>query len=380
MTAELPPPLADLAAQYDQLYDAAQAGHISHADALTALAALTCSDAAGRVWAINPEGEFTAADYPGAPSVPVDPATFAAAAPAAAPQAAQPMFAPPGPWDTAATPAMPAPAAAPAPVDDAAGWPGVDTAHHGPSATPSGWGASWDDPGADAVDDSGDAMFAGLLTPPQVPGGGQSGPTAAGGFAPARSLRDAEAGSPGLVGRLTGLLPSGVAGKLPSAGFLGRNRGLVAVVLVGLVILIAAIAHSGGTPATKLPSASGSTSGSSSASAMPTTGSAPVTALPTADDFARVRSALVSGKRDVASSVLAGSTDEATAAGMTAYFYGADKTGIDLAAGPAAADGATGAVQTWTLSDHATHKPLGQLTVHWSRTSTGWKLAAAPAH
>lgn len=357
MTAELPPPLADLAAQYDQLADAAESGHIAHADALAALAALGVVDAAGQVWGLNAEGEFTCAEYPGAPAVPADPTMFTL-------EYLEPEPTPPGPWG-------------PAPGD------AHDGDQQGPSVTPHGmpapsWGAAWGTDGDD--EDLGD-----LLTPPQVPAGGRpaafdSGFDAGPAIRPrmGRSVHDADRPN-GLAARLRRALPQGISSKLPAGSSVWQNnKALLIVLAAGAVLLILLMWHSNSGPSTALPSGTAPVAGDP---AMPVdagqTAKAQHTALPTADDATRVTSALSSGQRATAAGVLATTVDTPTIANLTAYFYGAAKTGLDIGAGPAAAEG-SGAVQQWTVSDHDTHVKVRTITVHWVFSGTAWKLSGPP--
>lgn len=354
MTVDLPQALADLAANYDRLYDDAEAGHISTDDALAALHALGVLDAAGQVWGLNASGEFTVAAYAGADITVADPAAFALTA-----------VETPGDWDTRLVDEQDSGN----PHDDRRG-PSVSP-HAGP-ITDNGW-----DDGAYTEDDQ--DSFGALLTPPSGHTAAEYG-TGDEPRARTRSLSDVESGPAGLAARLTSKLPAGLGARMPNAStILANNKPLLAVVGVGAVLLLAVtLHHNPSAPATKAGSAV--PTASQPAPVMPTTtlsaaGTTKATALPTADDLARVRSALSSGHRDRVVAALATKTDTATVANMTAYFYGAAKTGIDIGAGPAAANG-KGAVQTWTLTDHSTHVTLRTLTVHWVRAAGVWKLTA----
>jgi len=400
MTAPLPAELSRLDADYNNLIDNVEAGHTSIDDALSVLAAMTATDASGAVWAINGDGDFVRAPYPGAPAAVTDPSEWFTPG---TPQPTMPAITFPMPHPQ--TPVAPAgPPVAPPPFAPGAHQPPTMSST-APSAGPARPAGGWDDD----VDDM-------LTQPPARDQWGapveQPAPAAAGFTAPAPlSVDDMNpAGEPAgrwtrranRDGRSTARPLS--TSDAPTARHTNplletllekaRQNVLVLGILgVGALVLIVMTArgdHSGSNQPNTLPTGAptsslsaplptmptGSTSSHTKTSAAVAPPSTTVTSTaPTTAQARAVISALMTGKKNDVAALAATGPDRVTLDRVTALWAGAKQLGLAVTPTPAAASGA-GAVQNWAVYDGSVKVATVHIT--WVQVDKAWKLADLP--
>lgn len=369
----VPPELIRLGQSYDALVSNAEAGHISHADALATLAGLTATDASGAVWGLNADGDYVRSQYPGAPAQVSDPSMFAqAGAPAPAP------FQAPGAFPQQGMPAAPAvpgpPVAQPTMSFPSPPGPVTQPAQPAqPQAAPMAFQGAPHDPFA--APPQGFYPEAGLPSaanpiPDPHHHSTKKAPTKE---APTKSISDAGKPSPF----------AGVFGKVRQ--LVGGNLVLVGIVVVGIVLFgVLSLQSKGADPgSTTLPSGTSETTDPALAGdgtgsdELPADGSQDpaVPSLPSKAMATQMYSALASGKRDLVAGTTASKPDATVAALAAAEWAGARQIGLTVTPGAAVAQG-QGAVQTWTVADGSTTAATVKVT--WVLAGETWKLAQLP--
>lgn len=373
----LHPDLEALAARYRDLHAAASAGHITPDDALATLNGLSVTDGTGAVWKINHNGEFTRAQFAGAPTAVSDPGAYVGpetvtSNPETGAFNVGPQQAPTSPtWDeNAPVGGFGTPAGGfgdPFPTT---------TAHHTPTG---GFGTPPQAPDGGSPFDPAPTPAAGTpatdptLHSPFAPGAVHSGATAPAG----RSLFDESATHrPTVISRVLETLK--------------RNKFLVIIAAVAL-IFVANKVLAGSETGTKIPhstpTAASTPDDGSTPAALPTdpaeeptagtTPQAPAAALPSGDDVAKVVTALTSGDRTLIAKQIVGAPDAALVAHAAALYAGLKKAGLTLDTG-ATAPGteANTALQNWTITSGST--TLLSTPVTWVKQGTGWVLSDVP--
>lgn len=370
----LHPALQKLSDEYDQLVAGAEAGHIEHADALAALSGMSVTDAAGAAWAINADGNFVRAPFPGAPAQPSDPAYFATTATAPTPNfpgapVIQQPAATPGPLPTVGGPAPTHPAQSP-PVPLAPS-PGPVPQQF---AAPTPWQpATVPAPAQPSV-----------YTPPPTPGmPSASTPlhmpthTAAAPVEPdPEQVKKARRHTRSLAKTEGPRRGDQVAQRLRD--FASRNRVLLGILMAGVAVMVGMNFMSDRT-ATNLPSAAPTSAAQQDsdqseqldAEQMPTEQSA----LPSKAQASDIIDTLGSGRVELVAAAAADAGDQATTVKAAALWAGAKELGLSITPGAAAADG-DGAVQTWSIENGRTH--VADVSVTWVRTDQGWTLKELP--
>jgi hypothetical protein len=405
---DLHPALLALEKQYDQLYQAAEDGHIRHEDALASLAGLSVTDDSGAVWGMGADGEFVRAAFLGSPAQHADPALFASRAaptpapfsvpqpqraptqtrsaptpdlftqppvsagppqPTGAPAFGQPPFAGPVGHPSAANPFPPSLPGQPRPAQSLPAQP--EPEHRGPQYSQH----------IPMSGHSDSASFPRNLVPPGHGGSSQAGPgtphdadLAAKSKRAGRKLADADR-------------PKQVNPVLASVkGVFGRNRALVAIVGVAIVLLgaLAVLSGSSSSPSgtsTTLPLAASPAVSLSGASSTPTSATpvAVTGAAPTAADAQTVILALETGN---AATIIAVAATAPTADALLAAqseWRGAAALALIVQAGPAVLTGSpTQATQTWQISPPGARQATATVQVTWAVSGSQWKLAALP--
>jgi hypothetical protein len=326
--SNLPPELADLNAQYEQIFERYSAGQLTEDQARMTIENIVALDGAGCAWRINPDpsGEEFLRAQPGGPFEPCNPMYFQ---PLTTPSA---QVSQPAPWETAA-----------------------------PSQS---WDAFGGAPQPAPLHDRNpfDGYAAGLS--PVTSTGPE--PWAAAPAAP----------SPSPKPRLG--LPA-----LPLGGFIAKltadKRRLVGVAVIVAVILAFAVTRGGSEP-----------SGETTPSLPPVSVPAPVTpvtsapigeptALPTDADVARVRAALSSGQRETAAAVLVDRGSAHRQYLSSATWLGLTTVGIDVVPETitVAEDGTV--TQKLLLVERSTAQPVTVATFVWVIADGSWALAGWPA-
>lgn len=322
----LPPPLQQLADRYNELVANFTAGHIAQEDALAILASTSVVDASGAIWAVNQEGAFTRADFPGSPAVLADPAQFLAAG--------SPL---------PASPAFPSPVGFPPPAMD------LDTPPTGQH-----WGTP----------PTGPAPVPGTPLPVPVPPGQE--PRKAKKVKTKSIKADGEPGTPNpVVATLT--------------GFFAQNKVFAIILLVGALVISAAffVPKMTGGGGTQMP-----TDTTTTLPGEPTGGdqAPPATAaVPSTTDAATVTAALQSGDPAQIQSVIVTPLDAITMLRTQALWTGLAQTGVTITAQPAAQTEATKATQVWVLTRDGDTTAVASITVTWTTDGTTWKVDQAPA-
>ena len=353
------PDLATLKSHYDQLLAQVQAGHFSADDALSALAGLSAQDGAGAVWKINPQGQFTRADFVGSPDVVtsedqfIDPASVVNNPETGAFNVGM-QQAPTSPtWEQGAPVGVTDPFSRPAP---SGGFGGPPPASVPAQPSPGGFGApaGFGMPGAAAVSESPAGAAPSLSRKPKE--------------RPAKSLAAAEKRNSGAGG-------ASLVSRLLAAA--AERKALLVIVAAGVLLVLVKFLG-GGSDGDVVPTGSEDTVGETPAE-LPGGGEGdPSSELPSAATSLTAVNVLESG--NVAK--IAKLTYEGVAAGdaahAAAFYAGLDDASLTLIPGAVTAgDSAGTATQQWEVmsgSDSVLTVP-----VQWVSVGAGeWKLSALP--
>lgn len=350
VTAQLPPELARLQLEYDNVLDRFEANHLTLEQARATLAALSVIDADGAVWGVDDEGRFVRRVNPDAPPEIANPALFAAARTPQAPGA------PSGSWE-AARPApdpTPMPSPQPAAVPQPSG-----VSHQAPSPTPAGSNPFEQPP-----------------VRPATPGAD----------IPADSGAQPRHHRPHSVWKER---------RDSLAGWATQNRTTIGVVAAVAAILLGAVwvrsnSAPGSTAASSTTEAPSTTSGGDTRSPETTaeppgptaapTSSAPGTGgvQPSATDVDLVLANLTSAQRDVATKAVIDDGTGAAVATNVAFYAGLAHTQMGIRTGEVSV-GDAGVTQRWVLFDQSSGTDLAEARVQWRSENSVWKLAAWPA-
>lgn len=351
----LPDPLNHLRSQYDQIVSDYEDGSISFEQAQQALDNLVTIDGAGQHWSIDVNGDFTCAGAPGMPPERTEPNRFVhAQLPARGPAAP--------PWAQQLGPGGPgAPGGGPAPMPG--GFPGGG--QPGGPTVPVGVPTGQIDP------------TTGTYQPPADP----IVPTS-------RSLNEPD-DADSLKAKLAA---NPVAGKLGAVISNNKRLLIILALVVGLLagltvyqrIVSDPLADTGNAiPGSDQPAAP-DTDGLPAPPPPPgedggdtDNGGQAAGELPSVERVQQVISAVTSGDRNLAASVIADPGSATSIALNTAIYAGWDDARVALL--PEALVDEDGAVlQTWVLQDADSGTQYATTPVTWVRTDDGWKLASWP--
>lgn len=358
------PDLATLKSHYDQLLAQVQAGHFSAADALSALAGLSAQDGAGAVWKINPQGEFTRADFIGSPDMVTDAAQFIDPAsvvnnPETGAFNVGTQQAPTSPtWEQGAPTGVTDPFSRPAPAASGFGAVPSTSPAQAPGAgfgAPGGFGL----PGAGARSDTSSA----------------STPTAAAARSLSRKPKERPAKSLAAAEKRNSGSGDSLAGRLLAAA---ADRKALLVIIAAGVLLILVKVLGGGSDGDVVPTGSEDAVGGTPAE-LPGGGEGdPAADLPSAATSLTVVNVLESGNVAKIAKLSSEEVEPGDAAHAAAFFAGMDDASLTLVPGAVTAGDAAGtAEQQWEIMSGS--DPVLSVPVRWVSVGVGeWKLASLP--